>query len=64
VVAEVLGAFKNEVQELRVIPSSGGVFEVTDLDKGTTVFSKMREGRFPEEGEVAQRMGAPAKPQG
>lgn len=60
-VAEVLGAFKNDVEELRVVPSSGGVFELTDLGRGEAIFSKDKEGRFPEEGEVAQRMGAAIK---
>ena len=33
-----------------MIPSSGGVFEVT-VD-GKTIFSKKELGRFPEDGEV------------
>ena len=59
-VAEVLDAYKDKVEELRVVPSSGGVFEVTNLDSGESIFSKVKEGRFPEEGEVARRMGAVA----
>lgn len=60
-VAEVLDAFQNKVEELRLVPSSGGVFEVTDLGRGEAIFSKGKEGRFPEEGEVARRMGALVK---
>lgn len=60
-VAEVLDAFKNQVDELRVIPATGGVFEVTNLDSGESVFSKAKEDRFPEEGEVVRRMGATPK---
>jgi len=35
---------------IRLIPSSGGVFEV-EAD-GNLLFSKKRLGRFPEEGEI------------
>jgi selT/selW/selH-like putative selenoprotein len=59
VVAEVLEAFKNQVDEFRVVPGSGGIFEVTNLDTGEAIFSKAQEKRFPEDGEVARRMGAP-----
>jgi selenoprotein W-related protein len=38
-----------------LIPSSGGVFEVSLGDR--TVFSKKEQGRFPEEGEVVGRLG-------
>jgi selT/selW/selH-like putative selenoprotein len=58
-VAEILGHFKNRVEELRLVPSSGGVFELTDLDGGRTVFSKAAEQRFPDEGELVRRL-APA----
>lgn len=41
--------------EVELIPSSGGVFEVT-VD-GRTVFSKKELKRFPEEGEIAGFLG-------
>ena len=63
-VAEVLDAFKNQVEELRIVPGTGGIFEVTDLTSGRSVFSKARENRFPEEGEVLRRLGAPGTPSG
>jgi predicted Rdx family selenoprotein len=56
-VAEVLDRLKNQVEELRIVPSSGGVFELTDLDSGRALFSKAVEGRFPEEGELLRRLG-------
>lgn len=37
--------------EVELLPSTGGVFEVT-VD-GKTVFSKKEMKRFPEEGEIA-----------
>jgi selenoprotein W-related protein len=38
-----------------LIPSSGGVFEVTRGDH--LLFSKKETGRFPEEGELDEAMG-------
>ncbi|NMP23961.1 SelT/SelW/SelH family protein [Sulfobacillus sp. DSM 109850] len=52
---EILNEYKNRVTEAKVIPSSGGVFEVQV--NGTMVFSKKDEGdRFPDPGEILQRM--------
>ncbi len=47
---EILKAKQNEVKSLRLIPSSGGVFEVTA--GGRMIFSKKKTGRRPEPGEV------------
>ena len=47
---ELLKAKKQEVRELRLIPSSGGVFEVTV--GGKNIFSKKALGRHAEPGEV------------
>jgi len=44
--------FKREFGEFKLIPSSGGVFEVKCDDK--LVFSKKAEGRFPELDELAE----------
>lgn len=41
---------KNAIKELTIIPSSGGVFEVT-LD-GQLIFSKKEVGRFPTDVEI------------
>jgi selenoprotein W-related protein len=53
-VAEILDLGKQEVAEATLIPSSGGVFEVQVDDR--LIFSKRESGRFPEEGELAQRV--------
>ncbi len=53
---EILKAKKNEVASLRLIPSSGGVFEVTA--GGRTIFSKKQTGRRPEPGEVLDALEA------
>ena len=47
---QLLKAFKTDVESFTLVPSSGGRFEVT-LD-GELVYSKLKEGRFPEYDEV------------
>jgi selenoprotein W-related protein len=57
VVSEVLGKYKNQVQVARLIPSSGGVFEVRA--NGRTIFSKKAENnRFPEPNEIVNRLSS------
>lgn len=46
----LLNQHKNDVSELVIIPSQGGVFEIRVNDK--LLFSKAELGRFPEEGEA------------
>lgn len=46
----ILNEHKNNISELRLIPSSGGVFEVTLKDE--LLFSKKELDRFPEKDEV------------
>lgn len=41
--------------EVELIPSTGGVFEIT-VD-GKSLFSKKELKRFPEEGEIAELLG-------
>jgi selenoprotein W-related protein len=50
----VLNAYKNKVGSFELIPSGGGVFEVS-LD-GDLIFSKKSEGRFPEYEEIDTRL--------
>jgi len=40
--------------EPKLIRSKGGAFEV--VRDGETIFSKLRQGRFPEEGEVLDKI--------
>jgi selenoprotein W-related protein len=42
--------------EAVIVPGSGGAFEVT-VD-GKLVFSKLQIGRFPDPGEIAQKLKA------
>ena len=45
---------KMEVSEFVIVPSDGGRFEVT-ID-GDLVFSKLQEGRFPEDAEIIAKL--------
>lgn len=47
---EILTHYRKSVTGLNLVPSSGGAFEVS-VD-GKLVFSKLREGRFPEFSEL------------
>ncbi len=47
---KILGEFRDQVQELTLVPSGGGVFEV-DVDQNR-VFSKKQLGRHAEWPEV------------
>jgi len=46
----ILKEFKLDVEGLTLVPGDSGQFEVTV--NGDLVFSKKKEGRFPEYGEV------------
>ncbi|MBT6145127.1 MAG: SelT/SelW/SelH family protein [Gemmatimonadetes bacterium] len=48
--AEILKAKKMDLEQLVILPSSGGRFEVS-VD-GELIFSKVAEGRFPENEEI------------
>ncbi len=47
---ELLSTLQGNTGEFKLLPSGGGVFEVTV--NGKLVFSKKELGRFPEAGEV------------
>jgi selenoprotein W-related protein len=49
---ELLTSFERELREVALVPGTGGVLEVR-LD-GETIFSRTREGRFPEAKELKQ----------
>lgn len=51
----LLKTHKNNITKLILIPSSGGVFEVSV--NGESIFSKKELGRFPEENEVEDEIG-------
>ena len=47
---KILKKKKQDLESLTLVPSEGGVFEV-EVD-GKLVYSKLKEGRFPEWAEV------------
>jgi selenoprotein W-related protein len=44
---KLLNRFKQQIRELKLIPSSGGCFELTV--NGQPVYSKLQTGTFPDE---------------
>ncbi len=53
--AELKQALPGRIQNVELIPSGGGVFEVRRDEE--LVFSKRQLGRFPEPGEIAKKLG-------
>ena len=54
VAQELLTTFEQEIAEVALRPGTGGVFEVRV--EGETVWSRKREGRFPDIRELKQRV--------
>ncbi|MDA0335602.1 MAG: Rdx family protein [bacterium] len=52
--AEILKQKKMDLGQLVILPSNGGRFEVT-VD-GELIFSKLAEGRFPQNQEILDRI--------
>jgi len=55
----LLSTFKQQIRELKLIPSSGGCFELTA--DGEVLYSKLRTGSFPDEGELVKAVAARLK---
>jgi selenoprotein W-related protein len=51
---KLLGKYKNQLAEVALVPSSGGVFEVSA--DGDLVYSKLQTGRFPDERALLNEM--------
>ena len=45
--SKLLNRFKQQIRELKLIPASGGCFELTV--NGELVYSKLQAGKFPDE---------------
>lgn len=52
-VSDLLGNYQHVISDLKLIPSSGGVFEV-EVD-GELIYSKKELGRHAEDGEVLEK---------
>ena len=59
--AELLKAFELQLDALELIPSKGGVFEVSLNDE--LIFSKKALGRHAQPGEVRQALEGKLKPE-
>lgn len=57
--AEVLPVFKKDIEELVLVPSDGGRFELFVDDE--QVYSKLETGRFPENRDVIKKLDARLK---
>lgn len=53
---ELKRAFPGRVENVQLVKSSGGVFEIRNGDQ--LIFSKRQLGRFPEPGEVEKQLAA------
>ena len=53
---KLLEYYKHDIEQLQLVPSGGGRFEVTVDD--SLVFSKLEADRFPEYGEVKDAIEA------
>ncbi len=64
--SRLLNTFKQQLQQLTLVPSGGGCFELT-LD-GELAYSKLQTGSFPDEQQIValvrQRLAAPKKKAG
>jgi selenoprotein W-related protein len=52
---KLLSAYKQQIKELRLIPSGGGCFEIA-LD-GDLIYSKLKTGKFPDEKWAVEAVG-------
>ena len=51
--------YKQQINELRLLPGGGGCFEVS-LD-GELIYSKLKTGKFPDETAIVDSVGARLK---
>jgi selenoprotein W-related protein len=52
--AQLLERFKQRISGLELVPKGGGCFEV-EVD-GDLIYSKLKEGRFPEETQIISQV--------
>jgi selenoprotein W-related protein len=56
---KLLGAYKQKIEDLKLIPDGGGCFEVK-VD-GELIYSKLETGKFPDEKWVLDQVGTRLK---
>ncbi len=57
--AKVLSQFKQQIRGMRLVPSSGGRFELKA--DGELIYSKLETGQFPEEKAILDRISTRLK---
>jgi selenoprotein W-related protein len=55
---KLLSTYKQQISDLKLIPSGGGCFEISI--NGDLIYSKLKTGKFPEEKWVLEAVGAHA----
>ncbi|PWT84148.1 MAG: hypothetical protein C5B58_05215 [Acidobacteria bacterium] len=56
---KLLTAYKQKIKDLKLIPSSGGCFEISV--NGDLIYSKLQTGKFPDEKWVLDTLGKHSK---
>jgi selenoprotein W-related protein len=59
VTSKLLATYKQQIRELKLIPSDGGRFELSI--NGELVYSKLQTGKFPDEQWVLETVGSRLK---
>jgi selenoprotein W-related protein len=57
--AKLLTTYKQKIRDLKLIPASGGCFELTV--NGELLYSKLATGKFPDENAIVDVVGKRAK---
>ena len=57
---KLLSTYKQQIKDLKLIPSSGGCFELSV--NGELIYSKLKTGKFPDEKWVVDTLGKKGKP--
>jgi selenoprotein W-related protein len=57
--SKLLSTYKQQITDLKLIPSGGGCFEITI--NGDLIYSKLKTGKFPEEKWVLEAVAAHTK---
>ena len=57
--SKLLATYKQKIRDMKLIPSSGGCFELSI--NGDLIYSKLKEGKFPDEQWVIDAVGARLK---
>jgi selenoprotein W-related protein len=57
--SKLLSAYKQQIGEMKLIPSSGGCFELSI--NGDLIYSKLKTGKFPDEQWALDAVGSRLK---